>query len=621
MCGIVGIWLKNELATVNEAQLAHAISSIHHRGPNAQNFKIDANVGLAHARLSIVDLSAAANQPMMDKSGRYSLIFNGEIYNYEALKENLPSEILYQTTSDTEVLLNYLIHFGLDRINDLNGFFSFVFYDHQRKKILFARDRLGIKPLLLYEDETKFIFSSELAAMFSFDIDRSLDESALNLLFRLTYIPAPYTILKHTKAVLPGHCGTIEQGELKIFQYYNLKASKPCEIAYEAATLAVKSRVEKAVKRRLLADVPLGAFLSGGVDSSIISLVAKQYKTDLKTFSVGFDSPYFDETIYAEEMAAHIGSNHHQLQLTKADFQKRFQAFLSLNHQPFADSSAFAVYVLSETTKEHVTVCLSGDGADELFGGYRKHEAEFKLRALSAFKKQSIKTTSKVFALLPKGRHSKWSDLNRKFQKFAKGAGLPLISRYWNWLTFIDHTDKVKLLRNSTIEPKLIFEISEDLNSVFQADQTFVLPNDMLTKVDRMSMAHGLEVRTPFLDHELVDYVNSLPASYKVNKNGRKQILIDAFKDELPPSIYSRKKKGFEIPILDWLKDDMADIFNSRIFSEEFINQQGIFNYAYICELRNNFTKPNFGDRIYLVWTLIIFQNWWYRNIWKESSQ
>lgn len=621
LCGIVGIWLKNESALVQREQLETSIQAIQHRGPNVQKIKIDANVGLAHARLSILDLSSQAHQPMTDDTGRYSLIFNGEIYNYKALINNLPSHLNFKTSSDTEVLLQYLIHFGMSRLNDLNGFFSFVFYDHHTKEIHFARDRFGIKPLMIYEDQNQVIFSSELSPILSFDVDKTINHEALDLLFQLTYIPAPHAILKHVSVLEPGCYGRLKKGSLTLNTYYNLCESAPVNLSYDEAIEEVRLRVKRAVKRRLVSDVPLGTFLSGGVDSSIISLVAKEFKKDLKTFSVGFDVPFFDESEYATEMAKSIGSDHHQIQLNRSDFKDKFQSFLTLNHQPFTDSSAFAVYLLSEKTKEHVTVCLSGDGADELFGGYRKYEAEFGIRNASGFKRAGVKCIARLTRSLPKGRHGKWPELNRKIQKMARGLSLSLSERYWEWLTFIEQTDKNKLLKIDTTFSKPTFNVSADLNSVFKSDQLFVLPNDMLTKVDRMSMTHALEVRTPFLDHELVDFVNSLPANYKVNKKGRKQVLIDAFKDQLPERIYNRTKKGFEIPIFDWLKTEMQDIFESEIFSESYINNQELFNYEYICELKQNFKNNQFGDKVYLLWTLIIFQNWWHRNLWKQKDR
>ncbi len=623
MCGIVGIWVKNSAAASELDHLEAAVSAISHRGPDHIGIKKYAKVGLGHARLSIIDLSDLANQPMTSQNGDAVLCFNGEIYNYKALRENLISKgVVFQTQSDTEVLLYHLMENGIEGVKDLNGFFSFLFYDKKNDCLYFARDKYGIKPLYLYEDDDKFVFASEVSSIFNFTIDRTIDEEALTQLFGLTYIPAPLSILKCANQILPGHYGKIDQNGLVIQKFYDLVETKPLDITYEEAKKTVRSKLEQAVLRRLEADVELGTFLSGGVDSSVVSLIAKKYKNDLKTFSVGFDIPFFDESTYANQMAGSIQSDHHSVQLTKKDFNQAFADFLNKIDEPFGDSSAFAVYLLSQYVKKHVSVCLSGDGADELFGGYRKYEAEYRIRKSNQFGKGTVRLIAGLIKGLPEGRGGKWADINRKIQKLAQGYRLSITERYWNWANFITEENRKQLLLNQVTGKKFkVPEIRDDLNTLFQADQKLVLPNDMLVKVDRMSMAHALEVRTPFLDYELVDYVNGLPASFKVNKNGRKQILIDAFKDDLPEAIYNRGKKGFEIPIYEWLSEEMKVIFQSEIFSEKYIKAQGLFNYNYIWSLQKEWDNKGFGDRIYLIWTLIIFQNWWDRHYYRNDKK
>ncbi|MFD1552765.1 asparagine synthase (glutamine-hydrolyzing) [Putridiphycobacter roseus] len=617
MCGLVGIWLKNNNTSPNVSQLGNAVQALVHRGPDAQGQCINQQVGLGHARLSILDLSANGNQPMSESSNRYTLVFNGEIYNYQAVKKQLPPDTVFHSDTDTEVLLQTIIHFGLEGVKLFNGFFAFLLYDKIDNVLYFGRDRMGIKPLYIYEDETQYIFSSELHAFFQFDIDKSLDQEAINSLFEYTYIPGPNTILKKVKQILPGSMGKITTREMTMSTYFDLSAVAPLKITYEEAKKEVKKRVISAVEKRMIADVPLGAFLSGGLDSSIVSLISKGFKSDLKTFSVGFDVPFFDESAYASEVANHIQSDHQRLMLGKADFKKEFQNFLNANDQPFADSSAFAVYVLSQFAKQQVDVCLSGDGADELFGGYRKHAAEYRIRNTNKAKALLIKSIAKVGRFFPQGRDGKWHDLNRKFQKFSRGLEQNAAERYASWLKFIPMDAKNKLL----ITPKTVaidfseFHLDKDLNGMLLADQSMVLPYDMLTKVDRMSMRFSLEVRTPFLDHELVNYINSLPAEYKLNKNGRKQILMDAFAADLPPNILKRPKKGFEIPIFDWLKEELDLALKQDCFSATFIKRQNIFNYDYICDLQKKWHLGTVGDGIYLVWTLIVFQNWWQQYI------
>jgi asparagine synthase (glutamine-hydrolysing) len=299
--------------------------------------------------------------------------------------------------------------------------------------------------------------------------------------------------------------------------------------------------------------------------------------------------------------------------LNQADFKNNFDSFLDSIDEPFADSSAFAVYLLSQKTKEYVTVALSGDGADEVFGGYRKYYGEWVLRNSSGPKKGVIKTAAKFGQVLPSNRSTKLGDINRKLQKLSKGYNSNANERYWDWGAFIKKEDRDDLfVKHSPFDWSLTQIIkTESISDLLIADQNYVLPNDMLTKVDMMSMANTLEVRTPFLDHNLVDFVNDLPDDFKVNKNGRKQILTDAFKSKLPKSVWDRQKKGFEIPLKSWIGDNIDVVLESEIFSIEYIKQQGLFDYEFIVLLKKNWNNPKFGDKIYLVWTLVIFQNWW----------
>lgn len=619
MCGIVGISIKNNESIQELVKIDDALKSIQHRGPDNQSSKrCSNNLVLGHVRLSIIDLSNSANQPIVDKSERYTLVFNGEIYNYKSLRLDL-KELGYkfQTDSDTEVLLNLLIEYKEKAIEKLNGFFAFAFYDAQEDKLLIARDRFGIKPLHFYQDDNKFIFASEIRPFFAFDINKKLNAKAIDLLFTLTYIPAPESILSHVKKAKPGCYYIYSKDTLIEVEYYKPTAKNSIDLSYNEAKKQLKTELNKAVELRMVSDVSLGAFLSGGVDSSIVSALAKDYKSDLKTFSVGFDHPYFDESRYANDVVNKIESNHTKIMLGEADFKQNFEEFIDKIDEPFADSSAYAVYLLTKKTKENVTVALSGDGADEIFAGYRKHYAEWMVRNSSGLKKGGIKTIAKILSPFGESRSGKVGDVNRKIQKIAKGYNLSAKERYWNWASFIDVSDKNKLLKTTAkiiIDEFVHFE-TDNLNEVLIQDQQFILPNDMLLKVDMMSMANSLEVRTPFLDHNLVNYVNSLPSDFKVNKTGRKQILIDTFKDRLPKSVYTRQKKGFEIPLQSWIGSNINEILYSNLFSENYIKNQGLFDYEFIDELRKNWNNPKYGDKIYLIWTLLIFQNWWNKYI------
>lgn len=619
MCGIVGIRAKNSQGYVNFDKLSSAVNTLHHRGPNVNGSKQYTNIALGHTRLSIIDTSDAANQPFDDD--RYALVFNGEIYNYRELRKDLEKQgIRFQTKSDTEVLFRLLIEKRDKALEFINGCFAFAFYDRLDDYFLIVRDRLGIKPLYVYEDEAQLIFSSEFKTLLEFEIDKSLDKQSIANYFRNTYFPYHASLLKKVKQLKPGSFIEFIGGERKEKVYYKIKEKEKFQGTYDYATFELRNRLNKSVAKRLISDVPIGTFLSGGIDSTVISALAKYQHHHLNTFSVGFDHPYFDETKYAELAAKRIGSNHHTIHIGKKEFKENFHDFLNHLDEPFGDSSAFAVYLLTKYAKEHVTVCLSGDGADELFGGYRKHFGDWYVRNMSPGKERLVNLISWVLNPLNQSRSTIKGDRNRKIQKLQQGMQMSPSKRYYEWCTFVDENEKNKLL-NFTSEVGYDFFYEQnfpwdfnDFNAVLIADQNTVLNADMLKKVDLMSMANAVEVRTPFLDHLVVDFVNSLPANFKVWEKGGKRLLKDCFNNEIPEEILNRPKKGFEIPIEEWLKEEIYEIFQGEMFQREFIEQQNLFNFNFIQELSKNPFSGNAPNRIYLVWSLVTFQFWYYQN-------
>lgn len=377
MCGIAGIYSFKHQSEDYKSALEHASNCLIHRGPDAGNTFFDDTVGLAHRRLIIIDLSQVANQPMHDESLRYSIIFNGEIFNFQELKKSLQQKgVSFFSHSDTEVLLKLLIHEGLSALNKLNGFFAFAFYDNHEKSLLLARNRYGIKPLLYYKDDDKFIFASEMKALLSFSIPRTLDYDSLFEYLQFNYIPAPFTALKNVRKLSPGNYILIKNNSYVGKPYYSiphLKLHEGDSKTYEDSQKELATLMDNAVKMRLIADVPLGAFLSGGIDSSIVVALASRHTAHLSTFSIGYkDEPFFDETSYAQLVAKKFKTNHHVFSLTTGDLYEHLWEVLNHLDEPFADSSALPVYILSKKTKPFITAALSGDGADELFGGYNK---------------------------------------------------------------------------------------------------------------------------------------------------------------------------------------------------------------------------------------------------------
>ena len=613
MCGIVGN--INFKPTKSESLfLLNAVNQLSKRGPDNRSTLATKNGGLGHARLSIIDTTAGANQPM--EIGRYSIVFNGEIYNYQSLRKTLETKgVKFNTDSDTEVLLQLFIAEGEACLQSLDGFFSFCIYDNQEDTYFIARDRFGIKPLLYYRDEEQFIFASEMKAILQFPIQKTVDKASLTQFFQFNYIPEPNSIFTKVKKLLPGHYIKVKEGEVEIKKYYSYYLNKEKSTdSYPQAKEKVKELLEKSVKNRMVADVPVGAFLSGGVDSSIIASISSRLTKNLHTFSVGFkDEPYFDETKYAQLIAKKIKSEHTVFSLSNNDLYEHFEQVLDYIDEPFADSSAINVFLLSKYTKDKVTVALSGDGADELFSGYNKHEA-LRIAAESSIKNSVIKAGKPFYKFLPQSRQSKIGNLGRQLDKYAKGLSLSQKDRYISWASFMDALQAQKLVKdNSLFENRKGNELSFDVNSmndVLYADFNLVLTNDMLKKVDSMSMANSLEVRTPFLQHDLVEYVFSLPEKYKIDKTTRKKILKEAFKEDLPQELANRPKHGFEVPLLKWFNNEMKGYLTQNVFNRELIEAQGFLNWNEVHKIEQQLKSKSPKDAVSSTWALVVFQHW-----------
>ncbi len=622
MCGITGIWAFNEKGRSHLKNLTDSTQSMTHRGPDDHGIYQDDFVGLGHKRLSIIDTSPAGHQPMSTSDNRYTIVFNGEIYNYQALRKTLESQgVTFRSDSDTEVLLQLLIHEGKKAIQKLNGFFVFAFYDQQANTLLIARDRLGIKPLLYFQDEDKFLFASEMQAVLAYALDRKIDQTALGYYLQLNYTPAPFTMMEGVKKLLPGHLIEIQNGQAQITAYYEIPkrdlASKI--MSYEDAKKELRVKLDESVKKRMIADVPLGCFLSGGIDSSVITAIASQYTDQLSTFSIGFsDNKFFDETHYAESVASKFRTQHTTFKLSNEEIFSHLHDMVDHLDEPFADSSAIPVYVLSKKTREHVTVALSGDGADEIFSGYNKHEAWWKMEHDGIFKNM-VKAMQPIASILPKSRSGKWSNYMRQILRFAKAAQLDRTDRYWFLASISSESDIKNLLNSNWIDDgsknqwMKPLEDYQDISDFLRTDTDFLLPNDMLKKVDLMSMANSLEVRVPFLDHEVVDYVFSLPENFKIDGKMRKKILQDTFRELLPPELYQRPKKGFEMPLLDWLKNSLGQELDQEVFNRDKVDEQQIFNWKHLEQMKKKLHSKNPEDSHAQVWAIYAFQKWYNR--------
>jgi asparagine synthase (glutamine-hydrolysing) len=620
VCGITGIYSFTNDGNLFHQKIEFALKTLKLRGPNSEGVFHHESVSLAHTRLSVIDTSEQANQPFFSSDNNYVIVFNGEFFNYKQEREKLKHKYNFSTNSDTEVLLYMYIEYGKSFLSKINGCFSLAIYNKQTTELLLARDRFGIKPLIVYSDQEKLIFASEMKAIMTYDIKKEIDYNSLLMYFQLNYIPAPNSIFKNTFKLTPGTFLLISKNGVKKETYYKITYTRNYNnLNYEIAKKQLVTLLNNSVEQRMVADVALGTFLSGGIDSSIITGLASQKTNKLNSFSIGYtNEPFYDETKYALLVAKKFNTEHSVFKLTNTELYENLFNVLNYIDEPFADSSAIPIYILSNYTKQKVTVALSGDGADEIFSGYNKHLAHYKASA-NLFSTQFLKFTYPLTNLLPKSRNSKITNIVRQANKFTKGAKLNNADRYWLWASFFSENDAINLLNHkidlksyNALKSEITEEIkSNSINDILFTDVNLVLQNDMLAKVDLMSMANSLEVRVPFLDHSIVDFAFSLPQEYKINGNIKKRIVQDAFRNFLPNELYNRPKHGFEVPLLKWFKTDLFSLINNDLLNDEFILQQQIFNPQAIKLLKNKLFSINPGDVHTQIWALIVFQYWW----------
>jgi asparagine synthase (glutamine-hydrolysing) len=625
MCGIAGGFAFAENGKKYLQRIDKAISCLHRRGPDGQGVFSNDRVALAQRRLSIIDLSTAANQPMYSRDRRYCMVYNGEIFNYKELVAQYFQGYQFTTTSDTEVFLELFAREGQACFKKLRGFFAAAIYDNQNKEIFIVRDRFGKKPLHVYQDEDALLFGSELKALFSFGIPKELNKEVLPYYFQLNYIPQPLSLVKKVRKLLPGHYLKISSASVEDRVYYELLLRKESynDLSYEDAKTKLVQLMDDATRLRLISDVPLGCFLSGGIDSSVVVALASRHQQHLKTFSIGYkDNPFFDETYYANLVAKKYNTQHTVFSLSNNDFLEHIDDVLNSIDEPFADSSAIPTFILSRQTRKHVTVALSGDGGDEVFAGYNKYKAEWNMMQPS-LKKAMVKGLAPVWRVLPKSRNNKFTNTIRQLHRFAEGSNLSAEDRYWRWASLLPAEDSFSLF-NSTVQTVLNlktqlkeifpYRISgTDLNEILLADMNLVLVGDMLVKVDMMSMANSLEIRSPFLDQEVVEFAFGLPSQYKIDQSMKKKIVQDAFKNLLPEELYNRPKKGFDIPLLNWFRNELWSKIDNDLLSDGFIKEQEIFDLSVIQKLKQKLFSSNPEDSHEHIWSLIVFQHWWRR--------
>lgn len=626
MCGINGIinnsnkekgFLKSELTKMNEL--------IFHRGPDDDGFYFDssesASVAMAMRRLSIIDLNTG-NQPIYTNDKNMAIVFNGEIYNYRILKQQLENAgATFKTASDTEVILKLYEHKGVEAFKELDGMFAFSIHDKTKNKVIIARDFFGEKPLYYTKTKTDFIYGSELKSVINYLPNKpDICSEGLNLYFRLTYIPAPYSIYQDILKLPPNHFIDFDLSSYN-FTIHEIEKQKPIvkqNISFNDAKKEVYNEVIKSVESRSIADVSLGTFLSGGVDSSVVThCLAEISNEKIETFSIGFEKKSFDETDKSQIVAKLVNSNHHEFIVKEEDFKNGIDEILLNFDEPFADSSALPTYLVSKHASNYVKVALTGDGGDEMFGGYNKYymgklNNKYTSIVPKSIHNQIVKLSSQLLNTKDDNRGKRFK-LNRLLKAFNYDG-----NQYWNIisLAFTDG-EKSKLLKTNSLIEDTFSELKtrykqhnpKNLTDFRMVDKNVSLEGDMLVKVDRTSMLSSLECRAPFLNKAIWNLTNSLPESYLLKGWNKKYILKEAFADKFAPGFLDKSKQGFGVPVGDWLRGSLKDELESYI-EPKFIESQGVFNSNFIIELVKNHISGK-EDNSLRVWSFYVFQKWY----------
>ena len=626
MCGITGFVYKKGRPA--ERELLEAMNrAIYHRGPDEDGFFSDENVGLAMSRLSIIDL-ASGQQPIFNADGSKCIVFNGEIYNYQDLRQGLidRGHELF-TKSDTEAVLRLYEEYGAACLQHLRGMFAFAIWDTVKKELFLARDRIGKKPLLFsHQSNGDLIFGSEFRALLRHpSVSREVDYDAIHSYLTYLCIPAPQTGFKSIRKLEPGHWLRWKDGEIETHRYWLPDFSKKIKISEEDAIVETTRLVREATKLRMISEVPLGAFLSGGVDSSmVVALMAQESNAPVKTFSIGFEDQDFSELKYARAVAEHVGAEYNEF-IVRPDALEVLPTLIDHYGEPYADSSAVPTYYVSKETRKHVTVALNGDGGDESFGGYERYAA---MQAAEIYQRFPA-ALRKIFIEMPAGALPS-SELKRTrirdVQRFIMAANLPRSERYYYWMSGIKdsmknelYTDDFKRKHNGNTPFHFLDQWykrangSGLLDSTLLTDQMTYLPNDLLVKVDIASMANSLEARSPFLDHKVIEFAASLPENLKMRRFQTKFLLKKAAARLVPRSVIYRQKMGFGVPIGRWFRGEMKYFVHSVLLSERAKNR-GILDPTVVARWIDEHETAT-ADHTYHIWGLLMLELWFQRFI------
>lgn len=624
MCGITGYLKLDEHAQVDDTLLAKMNQAQFHRGPDEGDQYVDDYVGLAHRRLSIIDLSSG-QQPMSSNCGDYVIVFNGEVYNFLQIRAQLITlGYTFNTHSDTEVILNAYIEWGPQSVEKLNGMFSYVIWQKSMRACFITRDRLGIKPLFYTVIDQVFYFASELKSLKLIpNLDKQVDVKALEQYFAFGYVAEPNTIYQSVNKLSPGHTIYFEtpQSPMKVSQYWDVSYAKQTDLSEQEYIEQAVTQLKKSVDSHMMAEVPLGSFLSGGVDSSaVVAMMSQVSEQTVKTCSIGFDVKDYNETDFARMVAKRYNTDHQENIVQSDDFDL-LDMLAELYDEPYADSSAMPTYRVCELARKKVTVCMSGDGADELLAGYRRYalmmnEQKVRDKIPSAIRKAIFKPLGKLYPKLD------WAPRFLRAKTTFQSLAMDIVEGYFHGVSIMNDEQR-KALFSSKVHEQLAgyhaldvfrqheanFDGDDPLSLIQYLDIKTYLVGDILTKVDRASMAHSLEVRVPFLDHEFVEWSAQVPPRMRLKAGQGKYVLKKAMEEHLPHDVLYRSKMGFRVPLTDWFRGPLKEKLKDALLSQEMC-ESGLFNMNTI---RQWIDDHQSGRKEYSapLWTLLMFASFY----------
>lgn len=621
MCGIVGEYNYRDRERVSTDLIRKMCNEIAYRGPDDSGVYIDGATGLGHRRLSILDLSEMGHQPMGSIDGKVWITFNGEIYNFLELKKSLEEKgYSFRSSCDTEVIIYLYREYGEDCLRYLRGMFAFGIWDKEKSKLFLARDRIGKKPLFYYHNGNRIIFASEIKAILQDPkVERKINYEAFADYFRYLYIPDPKTIYQNIYKLEPGHYLVCTNEGITKKNYWDISFASQTTLGIAEISEQLRKLLADSVKMRMISDVPLGAFLSGGIDSSgVVAIMAAQQKTPVTTCSIGFDSNEFDEIQYARIAAIAYKTDHHEFTVNQ-NSESILQDLAYYFDEPFADASAVPTFYVSKLAREKVKVALSGDGGDENFAGYQKYhidsiENQIRKKIPAAIRYLMMPTLNKVLSrydhkLLRKARSlatSLSSEADYGFYLSNSEFRSPI------WENLVNDQTKREIGEYDPFSVTKYFyekaDTDDHLSKILYADLKTYLPGDILVKVDRTSMANSLEVRAPLLDHHIIEFSAKVPSQFKYYKGEKKIILKSTFKKILPPEITNRKKMGFTPPVGDWLRGELKNFAVDRIFSDN----RGVKHFFNMNALASMWDKHirNLRDYSVELWCILMFELW-----------